>query len=82
MKLPTLLFSGGVVIFGCSPVSLKPPWMQNDWKCVVRDSNGNLFSGIDSTKDTAIERARFQCVSGSPYKMSCQDQPPDCEQLK
>ena len=82
MKIHLLLLSTGLTLLGCSEDLLRPPWMKNDWKCVVRDSNGNLYSGIDTNKNVAMERARFQCVSGSPYKMSCKTEPPDCEQLK
>lgn len=67
---------------GCGGSFPLSPWMASDWKCSARDSNGNLYLGFDEDKKVALERARWQCVSGSPYKQSCIAEPKYCEQLE
>jgi hypothetical protein len=56
--------------------------MRGDWKCAVRDSNGNPYFGVAKDKKAAAEKARWQCVSGSPYKQSCNAETSHCEQLE
>ncbi len=82
MKNLLLLVGGIVLLSSCANDSVVPGWMQGDWKCAVRDSNGNPYFGVAGDRKAAAEKARWQCVSGSPYKQSCDAQPPDCEQLK
>lgn len=58
------------------------PWVARDWKCSARDSDGNPFFGVAADKQAALEKARWQCVSGSPFKQSCTAEPAYCEQLE
>ncbi len=66
----------------CADSALLSGAMKGDWKCSVRDSNGNPFFGVGEDKKTALQRANWQCVSGSPYKQSCTPDPAYCEQLQ
>lgn len=77
-----LLLAIAVSLWGCSRDSLLTPWTENDWKCATRDSNGNLYVGFAKDKAAAIEKARWQCVSGSPYKQSCQVESSYCQQVQ
>jgi hypothetical protein len=56
--------------------------MADDWKCGVRDSNGNPFFGFDRDRARAAEKALWQCVSGSPYKDSCKAESANCDRLE
>lgn len=72
----------GVALSGCASDPMVPGWMRGDWRCAARDSNGNPYFGVDSDKKAALEKARWQCVSGSPYKQSCEPEPAYCEQME
>lgn len=82
MKNRLLLLSIGLTLWACGRDPLLSPWMENDWKCSARDSNGNPYFGVGKDKNEAIEKARWQCVSGSPYKQSCTVEASTCEQLE
>ena len=71
-----------VVLTACGRDSLMLGGIRGDWKCSVRDSNGNPFFGVDKDKKSALDKANWQCVSGSPYKQSCTPEPAYCEQLE
>ena len=68
------------LLVGCSTQS--PPWLAGDWKCSARDGNGNTFYGVAADRQTALGKAHWQCVSGSPYKPSCKVEPAYCEQFE
>ena len=80
MRIWPFYLSSTIVLAGCS--SVLSPWLANDWKCSARDSNGNPYFGVAADKQAAMEKARWQCISGSPYKQSCQVDPRYCEQLE
>ncbi|MCU0736077.1 MAG: hypothetical protein MUF20_11250 [Methylotetracoccus sp.] len=83
MKNSLLLAAGiAALLSSCSNDPLVPAWMRGDWKCAVRDSNGNPYFGVAKDKKAAVEKARWQCVSGSPYKQSCNAETSHCEQLE
>lgn len=77
-----LVLAALLVMSACADSSLLGGAMKGDWKCSVRDSNGNPFFGVGKDKKTALERANWQCLSGSPYKQSCAPDPEYCEQMK
>ncbi len=81
MKYGVRLALVAFALSGCGSDPLVPGWMKGDWKCAVRDSNGNPYFGVDRDKQSALEKARWQCVSGSPYKQSCQPEPASCIQM-
>lgn len=71
-----------LALSGCSGDFATAPWLAGDWKCSARDSNGNPYFGVAEDKDAAMDKARWQCVSGSPYKQSCTVEPAYCEQIQ
>lgn len=78
-----LMLTGWIVLLAsCANDPTVPAWMQGDWKCTVRDSNGNPYFGVARDRNAAAEKARWQCISGSPYKQSCGAEPSSCEQFK
>lgn len=81
MKRGLLIAVLASALSACGTDPLVPGWMRGDWKCAVRDSNGNAYFGIDQDKKSAQDKARWQCVSGSPYKQSCDAEASYCQQL-
>ena len=82
MKNWILTVSLGFALSGCGGGFPLSPTLANDWNCIARDSNGNPYFGIARDKQAAVDKARWQCVSGSPYKQSCKAEPAYCEQLE
>lgn len=80
MRYRTAIVALGLLLGGCGLAS--SPWLAKDWKCSARDSDGNPFFGVAADQQTALEKARWQCVSGSPYKQSCTAEPAYCRQLE
>ncbi|MGY6214364.1 hypothetical protein ACW73L_04300 [Methylolobus aquaticus] len=82
MRRLALVFLGATTLMGCADGLGVSPWLAGDWKCGARDSNGNVFFGIAASQEAALEKARWQCVSGSPYKQTCAADRSYCEQLR
>jgi hypothetical protein len=82
IKRVALVLLVGTTLMGCADGLGVSPWLAGEWKCGARDSNGNVFFGVAADQDAAREKARWQCVSGSPYRLTCTADRANCEQFQ
>lgn len=81
MRRGALLLVIGLSVAGCGGAPLFPLASSYPWKCVLRDSKGDLFFGIDEDHQIAVKEAHRQCLAGSSFRQSCRVENSYCEQL-
>ncbi len=81
MRIALLMVVTGLLLVGCGGAPLFPLASTYPWKCVMRDSQGDLFLGIDRDRQAAIDEAQRRCRRGSAFKQSCKAENSVCQQL-
>ncbi len=81
MRSKLLVLVTSLSVGGCGGAPLFPLASTYPWKCVLRDSKGDLFLGIEPERQAAVDEAHRQCLGGSVYKLSCKAENSHCAQL-